>query len=68
MGSAFPLGNAVIQHAERAVGTRAGALYLANTAGAVCGSLVAGYQLSFLIGTGMAVLGGALVSWQLRSR
>jgi EmrB/QacA subfamily drug resistance transporter len=32
------------------------------------GSLVAGYQLSFLIGTGMAVLGGALVSWQLRSR
>jgi EmrB/QacA subfamily drug resistance transporter len=32
------------------------------------GSLVAGYQLSFLIGTGMAVLGGILVSWQLRSR
>jgi spermidine synthase len=45
MGSSFPLANAVIQHAERAVGARAGALYLANTAGAVCGSLVAGYVL-----------------------
>ena len=50
MGSAFPLGNAVIQHAERAVGTRAGALYLANTAGAVCGSLVVGYGLLPLLG------------------
>jgi spermidine synthase len=45
MGCSFPLGNAVIQHAERAVGTRAGVLYLANTAGAVCGSLVAGFVL-----------------------
>jgi spermidine synthase len=45
MGSSFPLANAVIQHAERAVGIRAGALYLANTAGAVCGSLVAGFIL-----------------------
>ena len=35
MGSAFPLANAVIQNAERAVGTRAGVLYLTNTAGAV---------------------------------
>jgi spermidine synthase len=50
MGSSFPLGNAVIQHAERAVGTRAGALYLANTAGAVCGSLVAGFALLPLLG------------------
>ena len=50
MGSSFPLANAVIQHAERAVGTRAGALYLANTAGAVCGSLVAGYVLLPLFG------------------
>src|SRR5580692_3022663 len=31
------------------------------------GSLVAGYQLSFLIGTGTAVLGGVLVMVQLRS-
>ena len=50
MGSAFPLANAVIQHTERAVGTRAGALYLTNTAGAVCGSLVVGYVLLPLFG------------------
>ena len=45
MGATFPLGNAVIQHAERAVGRRACVLYLANTLGAVCGSLAAGYVL-----------------------
>ena len=45
MGSAFPLASAVIQHAERLVGRRAGILYLANTFGAVCGSLVTGYVL-----------------------
>ena len=36
MGCSFPLANALIQRTERAVGSRAGALYLANTAGAVC--------------------------------
>ena len=45
MGCSFPLANAMIQRAERSVGRRAGALYLANTAGAVCGSLIAGYVL-----------------------
>jgi spermidine synthase len=45
MGMTFPLGNAVVQHAERAVGSRAGVLYFANTAGAVLGSLAAGYLL-----------------------
>jgi spermidine synthase len=45
MGTTFPLGNAVIQQVERAVGSRAGALYLANTSGAVLGSLAAGYVL-----------------------
>jgi spermidine synthase len=45
IGFSFPLGNAVIQHAESSVGRRAGVLYLANTAGAVCGSLVAGFVL-----------------------
>ena len=44
-GCAFPLGNAIVQRAEDAVGARAGALYLANTAGAVLGSLAAGYVL-----------------------
>jgi len=37
MGFAFPLANAVIQDAERSVGRRAGALYFANTIGAVAG-------------------------------
>jgi spermidine synthase len=45
MGMTFPIGNAVVQHAERSVGIRAGLLYLANTAGAVLGSLAAGYLL-----------------------
>jgi predicted membrane-bound spermidine synthase len=45
MGCSFPLGNAVIQRTERAVGGRAGALYLANTIGAVCGSLVTAFVL-----------------------
>jgi spermidine synthase len=45
MGFSFPLGNALIQHAEQSVGGRAGALYLANTAGAVAGSVVTGFVL-----------------------
>ncbi len=45
VGASFPLGNAVVQHAESAVGRRAGALYLANTLGAVTGTLVAGFAL-----------------------
>ena len=50
MGLAFPLANAVIQRAERSVGRRAGVLYLANTVGAVCGSLAAGFLLLPLLG------------------
>ncbi len=50
LGFSFPLANAVVQQAERAVGRRAGALYLANTAGAVAGSLVTGYVLLPLVG------------------
>lgn len=49
-GCTFPLANAVVQHVEDAVGRRAGALYLANTVGAVGGSLVAGYVLLPLVG------------------
>lgn len=45
MGCAFPLANAIVQDAERAVGRRAGLLYLANTLGAVGGSLVVGFGL-----------------------
>ena len=43
MGLTFPLANAVIQQAEPSVGRRAGVLYLSNTAGAVFGSLAAGF-------------------------
>jgi spermidine synthase len=45
MGFAFPLANAVIQRLESTVGTRAGVLYFANTAGAVAGALAAGFLL-----------------------
>ncbi len=45
MGFSFPLANAVIQRAEQSVGRRAGILYFANTAGAVGGSLAAGFVL-----------------------
>jgi spermidine synthase len=45
MGFSFPLANAIIQRTERSVGRRAGVLYLANTFGAVCGSLAAGFIL-----------------------
>jgi spermidine synthase len=50
MGFSFPLANAIIQRAERSVGRRAGVLYLSNTAGAVCGSLVAGFVLLPIFG------------------
>jgi predicted membrane-bound spermidine synthase/Flp pilus assembly protein TadD len=51
MGGAFPLANAVVQHVERSVGARAGLLYLANTGGAVGGSLVTAYVLLPRFGT-----------------
>jgi spermidine synthase len=50
MGFSFPVGNALIQRVEQSVGQRAGVLYLANTAGAVAGSLVAGFVLLPLLG------------------
>jgi len=50
MGFAFPLANAVIQRTEMTVGRRAGVLYLANTAGAVAGSLAAGFLLLPAVG------------------
>ncbi len=44
-GCTFPLANAIVQRVQRSVGRRAGVLYLANTVGAVCGSLATGYAL-----------------------
>jgi predicted membrane-bound spermidine synthase len=43
MGFSMPLANAIVQDTLGRVGQRAGALYLANTAGSVAGSLVAGF-------------------------
>jgi spermidine synthase len=45
MGLAFPVGNAIVQRAERSVGRRAGVLYLGNTIGAVGGSIATGFLL-----------------------
>lgn len=50
MGGTYPLANASIQHAERAVGRRAGLLYLANTVGAVMGALITGFVLMPALG------------------
>jgi len=50
MGLSFPLANAIIQGSERSVGRNAGVLYLANTCGAVCGSLAAGFLLLPTVG------------------
>jgi spermidine synthase len=50
MGFNFPLANAIIQRSERSVGRHAGLLYLANTCGAVCGSLAAGFLLLPVLG------------------
>jgi predicted membrane-bound spermidine synthase/Flp pilus assembly protein TadD len=50
MGFSFPLANAIIQRQERSVGRTAGALYLANTVGAVCGSLAAGFLFLPVLG------------------
>jgi len=45
MGCTFPLSNAHVQRVEAEVGNHAGALYLANTMGAVVGSLLTGFVL-----------------------
>lgn len=70
MGAAYPLANALVQRVDSSVGRRAGALYLANTCGAVLGAIVAGFvllptvgtQLSALIGMSGAVLAIPLLS------
>ena len=50
MGFAFPLANAIVQTSEPNVGRRAGILYLANTLGALGGSLLSGFVLLPLLG------------------
>ena len=66
MGFSFPLANAHIQRTELRVGRRAGLLYLANTAGAVGGSLAAGFLLLPVLGiqsstTVLAVMAAAAI-------
>jgi spermidine synthase len=51
MGFSTPLAHAIVQDAVGQVGRRTGALYLANTAGAVAGSLFAGFVLAPWLGT-----------------
>jgi spermidine synthase len=62
MGFAFPLANAFLQRVESRVGYRAGLLYLANTAGAVGGSLATGFLLLPFIGVQRSVTVLALVA------
>jgi spermidine synthase len=50
MGAAYPLATATIAHLPAAVGRRAGAIYLANTVGAVAGSIVAAFLLMPTLG------------------
>jgi hypothetical protein len=45
MGFGFPLANALAQTSAGSVGARAGVLYLANTLGAIAGSLATGFLL-----------------------
>src|SRR5207237_1091115 len=56
------LANAMIQDAEGAVGRRAGALYLANTAGGVLGSLAGGFLLLPALGIQRSITWLAVVA------
>ena len=61
MGVSFPLANALVQQAESLVARRAGSLYLANTIGAVVGSIATGFLLLPWLGiqASAAILAGA---------
>jgi len=61
MGVSFPLANALVQQAESFVARRAGGLYFANTAGAVCGSIATGFLLLPWVGIqwSAAIIAGA---------
>ena len=58
MGAAYPLATAAVASLPAAVGRRAGVVYLANTAGAVVGSLIAAFVLIPTVGlqSGVSVL------------
>ncbi len=50
MGIGFPVANQLVQELRKEIGSRAGGLYLANTAGGVLGSLLTGLILLPTIG------------------
>ena len=56
MGFAYPLANAIVQTSEHTVGRRAGILYLANTLGALGGSLLSGFVLLPVLGMKWSIL------------
>ncbi len=56
MGVAFPLANAIVQDSEHQVGRRAGVLYLANTLGALGGSILSGFALLPMLGMKWSIL------------
>ena len=56
VGFSFPLANAFVQRLEHRVGRRAGGLYLANTLGAVFGSLAAGFVMLPGLGSQRTIL------------
>jgi spermidine synthase len=56
MGMAFPLAVAVVQRGAQSIGRVSGVLYLANTVGAVAGSVTAGFALLPLLGMQAAAL------------
>lgn len=62
LGFAYPLANAHVQDEVGKVGARAGLLYLGNAAGALSGSLVAGFVLLPALGLAGSALVVALVS------
>jgi spermidine synthase len=63
LGFAFPLANAIVQRRAPSVGRRAGLLYLANTIGAVCGALAAGFALLPRVGIQRSVTILAVIAW-----
>jgi spermidine synthase len=73
-GCGFPLLIRGLAPALSKVGSRVGALYAANTIGAICGSLVGGFllvrwlglQQTILAGTAVAAVAAAVAAWATR--
>lgn len=55
MGAIFPLANSIYQKDPSTIGKKAGALYLYNTMGALCGSTLTGFILLPMLGMTQAI-------------